>query len=263
MSAYSEGGYRRLLRLALDKGYAFVGFADTRWADGRYIVLRHDIDFSFRPALELAAINRSLGIRGTFCVLLRSGCYNLLSAACLEAARRIQEMGQHLALHYIAPATVPASDAELAASIRADFEIARQHLPEIEPVFSWHNPSPELLRRGLRLDVPGLVNAYGEAFVEKILYLSDSNMRHSAAELERIIAQDGHLALQLLVHPDNWIPGGASMTEVLGQIWKNTIRGLEQEMGSNRVYREMFPDGMPEHVVQEFVESWRRSTRPS
>jgi hypothetical protein len=263
MRAYSRGSYCYLLEVALRKGYEVVGFLDDEGVAGDRMYLRHDVHSSFGPALEFARINRSLGVSATFFLLLRSESYNLFSPWGLDSARRLYALGQRLAFHYVAPSVLPVGDDELAARILEDFEVVRRELPEAEPVFSWHNPTPELMSRGLTLRVPGLVNAYSTRFVKQIRYFSDSNMRYSVDEFEKILAEGGHRRLHLLFHPDHWIPGGANIVEILGATWQYVIRDAEREMRQNRVYRAVLPEGMPDSVCQTFTEHWRRSTETS
>lgn len=258
---YSKESYRSLLRRALELGYAFAGFVEDTQAGGRCIYLRHDVDYSLRMAVELAEINQSLGVRGSFCVLLRSQIYNLLSQDGLQVIRRLLALGQRVAFHYAAPPVLPASNEELAALIRADFEVVRHELPEIDPAFAWHNPTAELIARGLGLQVPGLVNLYGEAYIKTIPYYSDSNMRHSVADFEAILSRNGHATLHLLFHPLNWVAGGRTMLEVLGRTWTYIIREREEEMRLNRAYADAFPEGMPGTVLQGFAERWERACR--
>src|SRR5439155_10884171 len=253
---YSKESYRSLLRHALEVGYVFAGFVEDTRAGDRRIYLRHDVDYSLRMAVELAEINQSLGVRGTFCVLLRSQIYNLLSHHGLETVRRLLALRQRLAFHYTAPPVLPASDEELTALIRADFEVVRRDLPEIEPAFSWHNPTEELIARGLHLKVPGLVNLYSENFIKAIPYYSDSNLRHSVADFEAILSRNGHSTVHLLLHPLNWVAGGRTMLEVLGRTWTYIIREREEEMRSNRHYAERLPEGMPDCVLEGFSDQW-------
>ncbi len=256
---YSKESYRSLLGLALRLGYNFVGFVGGGHACDRRIYLRHDVDYSLKMAVELAEINQSLGVRGTFCVLLRSQIYNLLSHYGLEAVRRLLALGQRVAFHYAPPPTLPASDEELAALIRADFEVVRRDLPEIEPAFAWHNPTAELIARGLHLNVPGLVNLYSEPYIQTIPYYSDSNLRHSVADFEAILSKSGHVALHLLFHPLNWVAGGRTMLEVLGRTWTYIVREREEEMRLNRHYAESLPEGMPDRVLDGFSDHWLRA----
>ncbi|MGH7318236.1 MAG: hypothetical protein ACRELA_01190 [Candidatus Rokuibacteriota bacterium] len=260
MVAYSPESYRHLLEVALQRGYRFIGFRDRPEEGKRAIYLRHDVHGTFAPALKIAEVNRALGVQGTFFLLLRSQSYNLLGDWAVERARAIQGLGQRLGLHYVAPAALPPDDGELASLIRGDLELARRQLPELEAVVSFHNPTAELLRRGVSLDVPGIVNTYSEWFVKDVRYYSDSNMRHSVTELEAIVS-GGEGTLQLLFHPDHWVPGGTAMLDVLASMWGHVLRELDDEMRSNSVYQCLFPEGLPEHVLRTFVESWREAAR--
>src|SRR5207244_774607 len=190
-SMYSKDSYRALLLRALKLGYTLAGFVKDTQAGDRRIYLRHDVDYSLRMAVELAEINQSLGVRGTFCVLLRSQVYNLLSHYGLQAVHQLLALGQRVAFHYAPPPVLPGSDEGLAALIRADFDVVCRNVPEVEPAFSWHNPTEELITRGLHLKVDGLVNLYSENFIKAIPYYSDSNLRHSVAEFEALLNKSG------------------------------------------------------------------------
>jgi len=100
-TVYSEDAYRNLIQLAITAGYEFIDFGQKASDDGRFLFLRHDVDYSLSMALRLAKINHSLGVQGTFCVLLRSQIYNILSYWGLKIANEIIGLDQNLALHYV------------------------------------------------------------------------------------------------------------------------------------------------------------------
>ncbi|MCK4394327.1 hypothetical protein KAX17_15610 [Candidatus Bipolaricaulota bacterium] len=253
MRIYSKEGYRSLLKLALEEGYKFIGFLDKCDNYSHCIYLRHDIDYSLNMALELAEINASMGVQGTFSVLLRSQVYNLLSHWALSQVKKIHALGQHLAFHYALPPTIPTSDGEFAALILADFDIVQRHLPEIEPAFAWHNTTPELISRGLHLVVPGLVNIYSAYFIKDIPYYSDTYMRYSVAEFEKIIARENCSALHLLFHPLHWVAGGRDAFEALVRTWPYIIHEREHEMRNNREWARHVGDGMPSEILDNLV----------
>ncbi len=254
--SYSKASYRSLLDLAIRKGYRFTHFSDEEGPGERRIYLRHDVDYSLGMALELAEVNHSMGVQGTFCVLLRSHVYNLLTHWSLQLARRIRDLGQHLAFHCTVPSPLPASDEELAGHVLADFETVRRYLPEVEPAFAWHNATSGMIERGRNLEVPGLLNLYSRRFTQDIAYFSDSNMRYSVQELEDIIEKEDHAALQLLCHPINWVAGGRNMLEVMAATWTYIIREREEEFRLNRSYAQAMPNGMPEGVLDLFSAQW-------
>ncbi len=256
MEPFSKDAYRSLLALALREGYSCASFLEPGEAPGSRLFLRHDIDYSLQMAVELAEINHSSGIAGTFCVLLRSHIYNPLSAWSIDALRKLRDRGQHLALHYAAPARLPASDSELAKLILSDFEILHGSVPDLLPAFAWHNPTVELIERGQALEVPGLVNLYGARFVKDMPYVTDSNMRHSVAEFSDLLTGGRHARLHLLLHPLIWVAGGRTMLEVFSNAWQYIIREREEEMRTNRAYAGALPDGMPMRILAAFARQW-------
>lgn len=253
---FSKDAYRSLIARAQGEGYAFRGFLDEVSGRDRCILLRHDVDYSLRMAVELAEVNRSLGITGTFCILLRSHVYNPLSAWSIDEVRKLRDCGQHVALHYAAPPRLPASDGELAKLILSDFEMLRSSLPDLLPAFAWHNPTAELIERGQALEVPGLVNLYGARFVKDMAYVTDSNMRHSVAEFSDLLTDGRYAQLHLLCHPLIWVAGGRTMLEVFSNAWPHIIREREEEIKTNRAYAHALPDGMPMHILGAFARQW-------
>ena len=249
MTTYSKESYRHLIELALKRGYKIVNFLEEANGDDRRLYLRHDVDRSLSMAVEIAEINASLDVRSTFCLLVRAANYNLLSYEGLSYARKIHSLGQHLALHYALPPELPKSNEGLADLIRADFALAQSFLPEMQPVFSWHDPTPEVIARGLDLEVPGYVNTYHARSFKEIRYYSDSNRRYSVAEFEKFI-EAGEPALHLLLHPLFWVAGGADLSEAWAITWKHIIS-------------EQTPPalGTPEAAWRGFVEHWSRTTR--
>ena len=246
------------MRLALASGYHIAPFLLPCSKTDRRIYLRHDVDYSLEMALRLAEVNAELGIRGTFCVLLRSQIYNLLSDRSLSALEKIAALGQNLGLHGSVSPRLP-DDGTVESRIRADFECVRYNCPVVSGVCSWHNPTPEVLERYLGSPtVGGLVNAYSASFVREIPYYSDSNMRHSVEDFMRLVGDGGAPRMQLLLHPLNWVAGGQSMRDVFCGTWPYIIREREQDLRTNHFYSGAFPEGMPDRVLRAFTEEWSR-----
>jgi len=264
LPTYSIENYRFLLRTALDQGYHFVGFLDPDDGIGRRIYLRHDVDYSLEMAVELARVDAEFGIASTFCLLVRSQIYNLLSKFSLQHVDEILTLGHSVALHYAAPAVLPSSDAELAALVLEDFSIVQRNVTALVlPAFAWHNVTAELISRGLNLEIPGLANIYGRSFIRDIPYFSDSNMRYSVGEFEEIIGHGRHRSLHLLFHPLNWVAGGGDMMQILVRTWPYVIRERELDMRLNREWAKYAATGIPTGVLDDFVTGLERSLRNS
>lgn len=257
---YSLESYRSIIRQAQSSGYVFVPFSPEHAPSGEVIYLRHDVDYSLDMALKLAEANMELGVQGTFCVLLRSQVYNLLSHLSLEVVRRIHGLGQHVGLHVPLPPALLKDDSLLDARLGADLDFVQDNLPMISAVYSWHNPTTEGVERYVRCTrKAGLVNAYSSQFFRDIGYYSDSNMRHSVEEFLQVVGKERPRAMQLVLHPLYWVAGGSSMHEVFSRTWPYIIREREYEIRLNRFYADALPDGMPESVLQGFADQWKRA----
>jgi hypothetical protein len=247
---YGKSAYRDLIRRAEAAGWSFGSFVDPPGADRRTIYLRHDVDYSLELAVELAELNSDLSVSGTFCVQLRAQLYNAFER--VEAGRllRLRALGQQVGLHFVIdPGSVPTPEA-----VRQEFELLRTLVADAAPTFSWHQPTTELLE-AVDFDVPGLVNAYGHRFFREMPYLSDSTHRASMEELQTEVGKVAGTALQLLLHPVNWIAGGSSGVEILVRGWVRVLRDQERTLLANRTYADRFPNGMPPGILDSLEQT--------
>jgi hypothetical protein len=243
---FSLDRYRALLRSALDAGFSPIPFTADELPKKRSLLLRHDIDYSLEMAVILARVNAELGVSGTFFILVRGHSYNPLSPRSQARIAELLAAGQRLGLH------VAGGESD----IPLDFELLAAQFP-VERVFSWHNPTPEILDRyrGHHM-VEGLVNVYSKRFLDDALYCSDSNFGRSYEQLKAAFSGE-RSAVHLLVHPINWVAGGDSMLDVFEHAWPYLLRESEQEARTNRVYAEHLPEGMPDSLLTEFSKRWR------
>src|SRR5262245_60649661 len=84
LSRLSRQLYLDFLAKAKARGFRFVRFRDflpgAAPLSGRYIVLRHDIDFAPGYALEMAELEHAAGIASTFFVLVDGQFYDPLES---------------------------------------------------------------------------------------------------------------------------------------------------------------------------------------
>ncbi len=258
---YTPQTYARLLKLLKDREYRFAGYNETPSIKEapKIVYLRHDIDYSPGWALAFAEINADHGVSGTFFFQTRSPIYNLLAYPTLAIVGKIAALGQHVGLHYTIHEDNASDEATLIAHIAEEYRRAREYLPKMAPVFSWHNPSlaPHILASGMDMTVPGMTNTYSRHFFEEVKYYADSNLRHSVQDFENII-DAGHPWLQLLFHPFQWMAEGQDMQQVLANTWIQVIRERELEFKNNHIYRELFPVGMPEEWLKLLASDFGR-----
>lgn len=79
---FTYSHYKKSLELAKNKGYTFMSLTEFEENKDKepLIILRHDIDFSPRSALELAKIENQLDIRSTYFVRVHANSYNLIDS---------------------------------------------------------------------------------------------------------------------------------------------------------------------------------------
>jgi hypothetical protein len=243
MSAYSLETYRQLLAVLKERDAHFAEFTDAA-PRPKTVYLRHDVDFSLDLAARIAEINHDEGVGATFFVLLRGHAYNLASRRSVELVERLQSLGQRVGFHYSHGHIHDDNDTELAQHVSDDFRITAELVPDLEPVWCVHTPSPTLLRRCLELDVPGLINAQAAAFVRDMPYYSDANMRYSASTWLSLAAKIERPA-QLLLHPVYWAAAQPDVLSNLAVAAASSAREALYEFELNNRWRDRFDGTAP------------------
>ncbi len=209
---YSKGNYKALLKRALDNEYEFVSFLDER-ETGKHIYLRYDVNWSCKPALELAEINQMLGVQGTFFFALQSENYNIFSPQNQKVIQTIHILGQHIGFIFIPPRQFSTNDSGFADKIVQDYMLFAREIPEVEPVFIWDNATSELISWSAIHQIPGLLNLYSPRWINDIPMYSDVLAQYSVSDFETILDK-GNSKLQLSLHPIFWIVGGETLEEI-------------------------------------------------
>lgn len=244
--------YTRVLKSADAAGYEFLPFRPQRPRSGG-IYLRHDVDYSMEYALEIAKVNAQHGAQATFFVLLQSEIYNAFSPRNREILEEIAGLGHHIGLHVRVPDT---SSFDVEAHLKREWSMLQTIFPESVPVFSWHNPTAELIAKTEQApSMEGLTNAYSAPFTKEAKYLSDSNLRFTPDQFIEAITGGSPRAIQLLIHPLNWVAGGNNMGEILAKTWGQIIKEREIDVSTNAYYRSNLSEGLPADLLNEFCQS--------
>lgn len=88
-------GYRSLIQTFIEAGYVSRLFNDLD-QNKSHVVLRHDIDFSLKAAVDIARIEAELGVRSHFYVLLRTEFYNIFLPKDWENVCTLAELGHNV-----------------------------------------------------------------------------------------------------------------------------------------------------------------------
>ena len=181
----------------------------------RYLILRHDVDFSVDRALKLAKIEAKYGIFSTYFFLLHSDFYNIFERDSYTKIREIIKLGHKIGLHFDTIFYGVLSKEELEQKLGFEKEIL-SNLFDIEiEVFSLHNPNPDVNNyNNYTLDelskiypqyfadfIGNMLNTYGSVF-RKIDYISDSNGFWRYRNIKDIIYDERIKIIQVLIHPE-------------------------------------------------------------
>lgn len=193
--------YRELLSIA-KRSYQFISY-DKISFEQRFILWRHDVDYSMNRSLRLAELEYEEGIRSTFFVNPHCEFYNLLEKGQNKILRRIIELGHSVGLHFDAEYYGVKSETELDSLIELESKYLQEWIGTQIKVFSFHNPTPFLLSCE-KETYGGLINCYSNFFKSSISYCSDSNGYWRFRRIKDVLEAASDSFLQVLTHPGWW-----------------------------------------------------------
>src|SRR5688572_6407424 len=169
-------GYRATLEAALDSGYAFVTFDQIGGEQSPLsCLLRHDVDSELLDCGPMLDVERELGVRATYFLMLRSTAYNPLSVEGRAMVRRMLADGHQIGLHFMGELCEGDSAEVIARKVLRETRwLVAEFGTEVHAV-SFHQPTQAVLDG--QLEIPGLVNTYNARQMGPYFYVSDTNMQ--------------------------------------------------------------------------------------
>ncbi|MCR5503136.1 MAG: hypothetical protein K6F53_09010 [Lachnospiraceae bacterium] len=245
---FSYDDYKEIIRIIKSTGLQ----ADYREALGRdrFIIMRHDVEYSVERAWKLAKVERSMDFTSTFFFQWTNNSYNILSRRNQEMVRDMHERGQNIGLHFALNGLTDME--EIRKKIVKEMEMLSEMFGFTIDTFSIHRPSRDVLRENIKL--PGIINAYQEEFFTfadnvtedtpvKVKYLSDANhiWRYGYPD-ERNIT--GHDKVQILTHPFGWTKEGydnfGNYKTLLSEKIAEIVESVDAECKDFSEYRDWF-----------------------
>jgi len=200
-SDFTTENYRRILSLAKSK-YLFRLFTDFD-INERFIILRHDVDFSPHAAFRLARIEAEEGLKTTYFFHLHSEYYNLFELEITKLVNEILGLGHSLGLHFDTDYYDGITDKSLDSLLINEKRLLEETFGQEIRVFSFHNPT-QIANQCDNREYGGMLNAYSRYFREDAGYCSDSNGYWRYRRLENVLIQASDKRLQVLLHPVWW-----------------------------------------------------------
>lgn len=198
---FTRENYRRLLRMTRET-WVFRGYTELD-REERFVLWRHDVDFSVHAARALARIEAEEGVRATYFVHLHNEFYNLLERGVSDCLREILALGHRLGLHFDTHYYGARSEEEVDRLVQREAGLLTDLFGAPVDAFSFHNTDPFTLSCR-RWTYGGLVNTYAQYFQAEVGYCSDSNGIWRFRRLEDVLREGRDPRLQVLTHPAWW-----------------------------------------------------------
>lgn len=221
--------YKTLLQLLKEQDYKVCGYHENR-ADGRCVILRHDIDMSIEAALKMARLEADHDVQSTYFVLLTSDFYNAASARSRSMLKEIQALGHEIGLHFDETAYADAGKNAMVDKIIKECGLLSALLEAQVFSVSMHRPSQETL--GADLQIPGIINSYSKTFFQAFKYLSDSQ-RHWREPVLDIIRSGQYDRLHILTHAFWYHEQEQSISESIGAFIRSANKERYRQMAEN------------------------------
>ena len=220
--------YQALIGLLRENGYAFSSYVNYP-GKGKCVILRHDIDYSLEQAVKLARIEKDLGVRSTYFVLLSSDFYNPASSSSYRYLHEILDLGHDIGLHFDETA-YSYERFGMEYFIRKEARILSDLIDVNINSFSLHRPNHFSLETEIR--IPGLINSYGEEFFHGFKYLSDSRRRWREP-VEEIIERGEFEKLHILTHAFWYHEEDLTISETILDFLRSASRDRKLTMKDN------------------------------
>lgn len=221
---YRLANYEALLESFQTAGYKFSSFDSDGPPEHKEILLRHDVDLSLGRALAMAELERELGVRSTYCVLLSAPVYDLTAPQNVRTLKRISKLGHDIGLHfdshrYWNAAEAPSAES-VAANVAHELAVLSRLIGEDLSTASFHIPPDWVLDR----EFGTFTNTYAPQFFSEIGYVSDSSQKWCTDDPFPNGLAD---TFQLLVHPGLWHTDHRPMSDIVEEIATHSHRRVE------------------------------------
>ncbi len=238
MNEFSYKFYVELIRM-LTQTLPLLDFAEVKETSDRFLILRHDIEFSVEKAYAMARIEHEvLGINTSYFFQTRNYSYNPFSFKNMRLIKKIHAMGHKIGLHLNTSGMNKAIPME--EFIKSEVNFLQNGLELPIDRFSFHRPALKFLKAGIRINK--LINAYDEKYFHLYephlrpqqlskYYFSDSEHRWKYGNPMEQFTQEIK-KLQLLTHPYSWSKKGLNNGDNFRALIKFKYQMMLKEINS-------------------------------
>ncbi len=193
--------YKKLLETA-KKNWTFRTY-DTFDKKEKFILWRHDVDFSMHAARNLAVIENSMGISATYFILPHSEFYNLFEKEITDLVKTIISLGHEIGLHFDTHYYGIKDEKHLEKYLLQETRWLQEVFQKEIKVFSFHNTT-DFTMNCKQWQYAGLINTYADYFQTNVIYNSDSHGIWRFKRLKELLEEAQSKPMQVLTHPEWW-----------------------------------------------------------
>lgn len=197
LTEFTLEGYTDLLKY-LGQIYKILPFCRVSTKNTPYLILRHDVDFSLDAALEMAKLERKLGISSTYFVLFRWQFYDVLKQKNARTLREISNLGHEIGLHF-EPSRYRSHYRSMNEGLQTEVSQLEALLGKKVCSISRHGPWD----RDPFASTKGYINA-NHPYWRSDLFIHDSCRAWATIEDLSMLLNSPPRTVQILVHPANW-----------------------------------------------------------
>lgn len=170
---FTYDAYKKMLHQFQEAGYKFINYSAV--VDPPWCMLRHDLDIDPDLALPLAKIESDCGVSSTYCVMLSSSAYNVLSPEVSEVISKILSMGHTLGLHFSCDSYphIQYDVPKLSDAVSREAEILSDRFGSKVGLVSFHRPNHLVLSGNPDLSRP-IPHSYERKYLKEAKYFADS-----------------------------------------------------------------------------------------
>lgn len=214
LAYFTLNSYVRLLQY-LRQIYKIVPFCEIPKKDCRYLILRHDIEFSTQAALKMARIERDLGIRSTYFVLFSSIGYNVLKENNVRILKQISKLDHEVGIHYD-PSQFRSYGRNMNDTLKIEIQLLEHLLGKKVYSIARHGP----WTRDPFATIKGYINA-NHPNLRRDLFIHESCRAWAPVEGIFQLLNDPPRRVQLLIHPENWQDDEINRENLLQRLIQN------------------------------------------
>ena len=199
---FTLDNYKKLLEQAIALKCHFCNYSNFHNVE-KFLLWRHDVEFSLEIAVKMAEIEVALGIQANYFINLHSEFYSVFEKDTFSLLKKIIDLGHYVGLHFDAHFYDLKNEEELCEKLVFEKELLESMFRISITAFAYHNTIPTILQWN-NYKYAGMVNVYSQYFREDVDYCTDSTGIWRYERLEDKLKEKRSNGLQVLTHDGMW-----------------------------------------------------------